>query len=303
MVMDQSSLLLYAIPFFFTGIFIEYLFSRRKELPLYSSADFWSNMRVALFSALMRSVIFSFYLFLYYQAYEHLMPVREALLGYSSVSFTYYWLFVGVLLDDFAFYWFHRLSHQIRLLWACHVVHHSSDHYNLSVGLRNSGFSVFYEPLFYLLLPVLGFHPIVVLGCRSVNAIYQFFCHTQVKTPWDRLEPFLITPKLHAVHHGQNDACIDKNYAGIFCFYDQIFGTYQPSELRETIRYGVTNPPPSRGVVDVNLHEWRQMGQDVGEQLSWKTKLAVLYNGPGWKPEPVVQIKEERRAEVSLLSI
>lgn len=298
----MSPILLFAIPFFFIGILLEYLFSNRKELSLYSREDFWSNIRVAIFTALMRSTVYTFYVFLYYQAYEQLMPLREELLGYSSVPLTSYFFLVGILLDDFGYYWFHRLSHQIRLLWACHVVHHSSDHYNLSVGLRNSGFAVFYEPLFYLLLPILGFHPVMVLACRSVNIIYQFFCHTQVETPWDRLEPLLVTPKLHAVHHGQNEECIDKNYAGIFCFYDQIFDTYQPSALREELRFGVTNPPPSSGVIDVNLHEWRSIGQDMGKQRSWWMKLCVIFKGPSWKPGAMNSKRLKRKLKAKRLN-
>lgn len=294
--MEMSPVLTYAIPFFFLGVLGEYLYGNLNELSLYSWPDFLSNLKVAAFTAVTKSALFSFYIVLYYFLYEQLMPIRKALFGYSVVGFGFYWWLIAVMLDDLGFYWYHRLSHQIRLFWACHVVHHSSDNFNLSVGARNSGFAVLYEPLFYLLLPILGFHPVMTVGARGINNIYQFFCHTQLRTPWDRLEPFLVTPRVHEVHHGKDDACIDKNYAGIFCFYDQFFGTYQPSAVPERIRYGVTNPPTSRGVIDVNLHELRDIWRDIREQPSWKTKLAILFNGPGWKPEASARSNKKRES-------
>jgi sterol desaturase/sphingolipid hydroxylase (fatty acid hydroxylase superfamily) len=299
--MELSQVLFFAIPVFFVAILAEFLYARRKKIVLYSWPDLWSNIKAAMLAATLKSLALTFYVVLYYQAYERLMPVRQALFGYASVGYASYWWLIGVLLDDLGFYWYHRLSHQVRAFWACHVVHHSSDHFNLSVGLRNSGLAPFYEPLFYLILPVLGFHPVMTLACRGINNVYQFFCHTQLKTPWDKLEPFLVTPRLHEVHHGTNEACIDMNYAGIFCFYDQIFGTYQPSELMEEIRYGVTNPPPSRGVVDINLHEWRDISHDVRKQPTWRRKLAVLFNGPSWKPESTEPKTKSRSRNGSLL--
>src|SRR5215212_4820221 len=138
-------------------------------------------------------------------------------MGIGNVVINFGWKFVVLVIyaDDLAYYWFHRISHEVRVFWASHVVHHSSEHYNLSTALRQTWVPMTYLP-FWLPLPLLGFEPWMVLLAQSWSLIYQFGLHTERigRLPWG-LEKVLNTPSHHRVHHGSNEAYLDRNYGGI----------------------------------------------------------------------------------------
>ena len=155
------------------------------------------------------------------------------------------------LADDLAYYWFHRVSHESRVFWASHVVHHSSQHYNLSTALRQTWVPMTYLP-FWLPLLLLGFPPWTVLLAQSWSLIYQFGLHTERigKLPrW--VEGIFNTPSHHRVHHGANEQYLDRNYGGILVIWDRLFGTFEPEG--ERVQYGLTTNiktfnPVQRGV-------------------------------------------------------
>ena len=160
--------------------------------------------------------------------------------------------------DDLAYYVFHRVSHESRVFWASHVVHHSSQHYNLSTALRQTWVPMTYLP-FWLPLPLLGFEPWMVLLAQSWSLIYQFGLHTERIGKLPRtLEAVLNTPSHHRVHHGANEQYLDRNYGGILVIWDRLFGSFEPEG--ERVRYGLTKNITTFNPVRVAFHEYHALG-------------------------------------------
>jgi sterol desaturase/sphingolipid hydroxylase (fatty acid hydroxylase superfamily) len=148
------------------------------------------------------------------------------------------WSFAGAfVLADFIYYWFHRVSHVWMPLWAFHHVHHSSPRMNLTSAYRLNWFSALVSPLFFVPLALLGFPPDYIVLSYVLNLLYQFFLHTEAIGKLGRMEGFIDTPSAHRVHHGQNDIYIDKNFGGVFMWWDRLFNTYQPET--EKVKYGI----------------------------------------------------------------
>ena len=187
------------------------------------------------------------------------------------------------LADDLSYYWFHRVSHESRVFWASHVVHHSSKHYNLSTALRQTWVPMTYFP-FWLWMPLVGFAPWMVLLAQSWSLIYQFFLHTERVRRLPRpLEAVLNTPSHHRVHHGSNDVYLDRNYGGILVVWDRLFGTFEPEG--ERVRYGLTKDIETFNPVHVAFHEYRAMWRDLRSARGARAKSGVLLRGPGWRPD------------------
>jgi alkylglycerol monooxygenase len=187
--------------------------------------------------------------------------------------------FLGV---DFAYYWFHRLSHEINFLWAAHVVHHQSEDYNLAVALRQSTLQPFFSAAFYWPLALIGFPPLVFLTCASFNTIYQFWLHTQAIGTLGPLEALFVTPSHHRVHHGRNPIYIDRNHGGTFIVWDRLFGTFEGE--REKVVYGITKPLSSWNPVWANLHYWVELFHTARSTQKPIDKIRTFLKPPGWFP-------------------
>jgi len=197
---------------------------------------------------------------------------------------TTWWVWALLFLaDDYAYYWYHRVSHEVRLFWASHVVHHSSQHYNLSTALRQTWVPMTALP-FWLLLPLLGFAPWMVLLAQAWNLLYQFFVHTECvgRLPAP-IEYVLNTPSHHRAHHGSNDVYLDRNYGGILIVWDRLHRTFQPET--EPVRYGLVHNIHTHRPVQVAFHEFAALWRDVRAARSWRDRLHYLTRPPGWHPE------------------
>lgn len=197
---------------------------------------------------------------------------------------TAWWVWALLFLaDDYAYYWYHRVSHEVRLFWASHVVHHSSQHYNLSTALRQTWVPMTALP-FWLILPLLGFAPWMVLLAQAWNLLYQFFVHTErvgrLPAP---IEYVLNTPSHHRAHHGSNDVYLDRNYGGILIVWDRLHRTFQPET--EPVRYGLVHNIHTHRPVQVAFHEFAALWRDVRAARSWRDRLHYLTRPPGWHPE------------------
>jgi sterol desaturase/sphingolipid hydroxylase (fatty acid hydroxylase superfamily) len=195
-----------------------------------------------------------------------------------------WWVWVLLFFaDDYAYYWYHRVSHEVRLFWASHVVHHSSQHYNLSTALRQTWVPMTALP-FWLILPLLGFAPWMVLLAQAWNLLYQFFVHTErvgrLPAP---IEYVLNTPSHHRAHHGSNDVYLDRNYGGILIIWDRLHRTFQPET--EAVRYGLVHNIDTHRPVQVAFHEFAALWHDVRTARSWRDRLHYLTRPPGWHPE------------------
>ncbi|WP_182380134.1 sterol desaturase family protein [Nocardioides sp. WS12] len=184
--------------------------------------------------------------------------------------------------DDFLYYWYHRTHHTIRVFWASHVVHHSSEFYNLTTALRQP-WTPFSSLPFWLPLAFLGFEPWMILLQQSISLVYQFFIHTErINHMWKPIELVMNTPSHHRVHHGSQSQYLDKNYAGILIIWDRMFGTFEPEG--ERVKFGLTKNVNSFNPFRVATHEFSAIGRDVWRADTWRARLGYLFKGPGWSP-------------------
>jgi sterol desaturase/sphingolipid hydroxylase (fatty acid hydroxylase superfamily) len=198
-------------------------------------------------------------------------------LGHGWVA----WL-VAVVGIDLCYYWDHRAGHQIRLLWASHVVHHSSERYNLSTALRQT-WTGEYTVLFFLPVALLGVPVELVLASWSINLLYQFWIHTEaIDKLWAPLEWVLNTPSHHRVHHGTQPQYLDRNYGGILIVWDRLFGSFEPEG--ERVRYGLTTNIATHNPLRVATHEYVALWRDLRTAGSWRDRTGYLLRGPGWAP-------------------
>ncbi|GIE33921.1 C-5 sterol desaturase [Actinoplanes italicus] len=194
-----------------------------------------------------------------------------------------WWVWVLLFFaDDLAYYWFHRLHHEVRVLWAGHVVHHSSQFFNLSTALRQSWTPMTALP-FWLGLAALGFPPWMIFLQQSISLAYQFFLHTERIDRLPRpIEWFFNTPSHHRVHHGANDPYLDRNYGGILIVWDRLFGSFEPEG--EHVRYGLTTNIQTYNPLRVATHEYTAIWRDLRGAETWRHRAGYLFGRPGWQP-------------------
>lgn len=187
-----------------------------------------------------------------------------------------------LLAQDFFYYWSHRGHHVIRILWACHVVHHSSRNFNLSTALRQPWTSLTSWP-FYLPLIALGVHPAALAFCSSVNLVYQFWIHTErVDRLAGPLEFVLNTPSHHRVHHASQGSYLDRNFGGVLIVWDRLFGSFAPETQRPV--YGLTKNISTYNPLRVATHEYAAIARDLAAATGWRDRASHLLRGPGWRP-------------------
>jgi hypothetical protein len=180
--------------------------------------------------------------------------------------------------DDLAYYVFHRVSHETRLFWNFHVVHHSSKQYNLSVAVRQSWFSGILHWMFYAPVMLLGFAPWMFLLVHGFNLIYQFWIHTKLIRSLGPLEWVLNTPSHHRVHHGVNNPYLDKNYAGVLIIWDRMFGSFVKET--EEPQYGIIKQIDGYNPFWINTHGWVEMWDAIREQPTFWRKLSCIFGSP-----------------------
>ena len=190
---------------------------------------------------------------------------------------------LAVILVDLAYYWEHRLSHEIRLLWAlAHSVHHSSPHFNQATAYRISFMDQFISPLFYLPIVALGFHPLLVLAAFVLILAYQTWLHTEMIGRLGWLDRVFNTPSNHRVHHGADAGYLDRNYGAVLMLWDRLFGTYQAETANPV--YGLTEPLNSKNPLKVHFHEAGLLLRDLRAAESPGEALDLLFRRPGWQP-------------------
>ncbi|MGE5322917.1 MAG: sterol desaturase family protein [Actinomycetota bacterium] len=196
----------------------------------------------------------------------------------------HWWSWILVFFaDDFSYYWFHRTSHECRLFWASHVVHHSSQRYNLGTALRQTWTGTVMSWVFWLWMPLVGFPPLMVMTMQAISLLYQFWIHTELVRRMGPLEWVMNTPSHHRVHHGSNHEYLDRNHAGILIVWDRLFGTFEPERAR--VVYGLTKNINSYNPIRIAFHEWVDIWNDVVKAPTWRLKLRHIFGRPGYKEE------------------
>jgi sterol desaturase/sphingolipid hydroxylase (fatty acid hydroxylase superfamily) len=269
----------YALPVFFLFIGLELLAlrfadddpPRRGYLAVDSRTSLFMGLGSSVAIVLFRSVS----LLLYSAVYAYLAPWH---LPADSP-----WTWVGLILGvDLLWYCYHRLSHRVRVIWAAHQAHHSSEYFNYTTALRQK-WNLWFEVLIWLPLPLLGMPPALVYTGFSINLIYQFFVHTETVDKLPRPIEFLFnTPSHHRVHHGSDPEYLDRNYAGILIIWDRMFGTFAAERQRP--RYGLTYPVNTYNVLRLQFGEYAAIARDVRRARGWRDRLGYLFGPPGWTP-------------------
>jgi alkylglycerol monooxygenase len=209
-----------------------------------------------------------------------------------------------IVLADFCQYWLHRLSHEVNILWAGHVVHHSNTEYNFSVALRQSFIEGFYTWVFYLPLAFLGVPWQLFISAYAISLLWQFLAHTRFIGKMGLLEKFMATPSHHRVHHGRNKAYLDKNYGAFLIIWDKLFGTF--NEETEAPDYGITVPLQRNNLFWVNIHQHVHIWNNLKLAGSWRDRFRSLFGLPSFVPagvapplagpdlRPVIRQKEKK---------
>jgi sterol desaturase/sphingolipid hydroxylase (fatty acid hydroxylase superfamily) len=222
---------------------------------------------------------------LYLAAYEGVARLTPLHIGASWPAA------IGVFVGwDFLYYWEHRADHRVRILWASHINHHSSQKFNLSTALRQPWTGIGNLP-FGLPLVLLGFSPAAIFTAQSANLLYQFWIHTErIDKLWKPIELVLNTPSHHRVHHGSNQRYLDRNYAGVFIVWDRLFGTFMPET--ERVVFGLTANIATYNPLRVAFHEYAAIGRDLRAVSSLKDRYTVLFGTPGKSSQTVKRAQE-----------
>lgn len=277
-----------AIPIFALLIAIETFLSVRKE-ETYDRKDIWTNIALG-FGSVAWGAIFGLFTGVIYVSIYELAPYKMPMNAWWA------WLIL-LFVDDFAYYWFHRISHEVRFFWNFHVVHHSSNQYNLSVAVRQSWFSGIAHWIFYLPAALIGFPLWAFTTMHGINLIYQFWIHTKTieKMPaW--FEYIFNTPSHHRVHHGVNNPYLDKNYGGIFIFWDRLFGSFVPET--EPVRYGIIKPIHSYNWLWINTHAWFEMWEAMKTKKTLWGKLRCVFGAPAMDFEEKVLVTANSNKQI-----
>lgn len=264
-----------SIPIFFILIGIELVVERFTDKELYRLPDAIANLSCGITSQLSGLFLKIFAIGIYQVLFER----------FAFFTLTPNWLYwlALFLLVDLAYYWAHRMSHEINLFWGGHVVHHQSEEYNLSVALRQSSLQVVWTFAFSLPIALLGFDTLHFALISALNTLYQFWIHTETIGKMGWFEYVFNTPSHHRVHHGRNPKYIDKNHAGSLIIWDRMFGTFQPEEEKPI--YGITKPINSWNPVFANVSHYVDMAHDLKRIPTTWDKVRYLFKKPGWLPE------------------
>ncbi len=280
-----------AIPGFVVLVLVEMLIARRRDATRYCPRDTLTSLLLGLGSTvagvLAGGVVFAL------ATWVHGFRLFD-------IGWAWYWFVVAFVLDDLAYYVFHRSAHRVRLFWASHVVHHSSQHYNLSTALRQTWTGFFSLGfLFRLPLFLIGFPPAMIFFVAGLNLVYQFWIHTEAVGRMPRwFEAVMNTPSHHRVHHGANPRSLDRNSAGVFIVWDRLFGTFEPEDEGERVRYGLVHDLGSFNVLWAAFHEWAGIARDLW-RAPWGSKLGYLLREPGWSHDGSRETSATIRAAVT----
>ncbi|MDI9320097.1 MAG: sterol desaturase family protein [Phycisphaerales bacterium] len=285
---QEQICLLFSLPIYLFFIPLELLLSHFNGWKLYSGKETLMNVYLNIVNygvdLLLRGVALFVLIFLYQY---HL-----------SISWNpfFYWFFLFIC-EDFLFWLEHFVDHHVRLFWASHVTHHSSEEYNLTTGFRSSVFMPFYRYLYFTPLALLGFRPIDILFMYAITQLYGILVHTQMVKQLPRwLGYIIVTPAHHRVHHASNVPYLDKNMGMVLIIWDRFFGTFAEELPEELVRYGlVKSVGKPKHPTHIIFHEWQALGRDLRKKTSFANKLKYLFMPPGWSHDGSTQTAKQMR--------
>ena len=282
----DSTILYHAVPALFILVIAEAIYMIKEHR--HDNKDMLVSIGLALGALPVSLLIKGMVIYIYMLIYQFKL---------FNLSANWWAWIICFFADDISYYWYHRLSHQIRFLWASHMVHHSSEQFTFSAGLRvpwTSNISGTF--LFWAWMPMIGIEPWMVIFMKSASVIYQFWMHTEtiVKLPkW--FEAVFNTPSHHRVHHSSDVEYLDKNHAGTLIIWDKLFGTYKEEDFKP--KYGLTENIKSSNPFVIEFHEWKNLLKDFKKTKSVRQRTRYLFNAPGWSPDGSTKTTKQLQSE------
>jgi sterol desaturase/sphingolipid hydroxylase (fatty acid hydroxylase superfamily) len=269
-------LILIAVPFFFLLIGLELAWGLLRRRNTYRLNDTINSLSLGSLSRLQGLVLLGFSGLIY--------EAIVARFQLSQLPDEGAWVWISCfVLYDLAYYWKHRLGHEVALFWGSHVAHHQSEDFNLGTALRQTSIE-FHGFLFYLPFFIIGYPAEILFTVVSLNLIYQFWVHTEHLPRLGPLEWLLVTPSNHRVHHARNDLYVDRNYGGVFIIWDRLFGSFQDELAEHPPVYGLRKPLNSWNPLWANIHVYWRLLVDTWRTDGFGNKLRMLFKAPGWQP-------------------
>jgi sterol desaturase/sphingolipid hydroxylase (fatty acid hydroxylase superfamily) len=267
---DSPNIIIWAAPVMFFFVLLEWYLSSREHKNLYEKKDTMGSIFVGIGNVIINLFLkigFFYLLILFYNLIPWRMPLN-------------WWTFIPCyIIFDFCSYWAHRISHSQRFWWATHVVHHSSENYNLTVSFRLSWVQNF-KIIFFLPVALFGFHPVIFFATSQIAVLFQFWVHTEyIRKIHPVIEYIFATPSNHRVHHGAQRKYMNKNYGATFIFWDRMFGTYQKEE--EQAIYGLShNLTEKANPLVLNFHEFADMWKDIKSTKKFRERIFFIFGDP-----------------------
>lgn len=259
-----------AIPAFFIFVGLEYLAARQRRSEFFKFDSSIANLSVGIAERLLNLFLTASFYGVFEYVYKH-----YAIWDIPNTA----WVWVVLILaTDLVWYWYHRLGHEVNVLWAAHIVHHQSEEFNYTVSARITTFQSLVRNVFWCFLPLAGFHPSMVMVTLVIHGAYSFFTHTQVISRLGWFEYIFITPSHHRVHHASNEKYLNKNYGDLFVFWDKLFGTFQREE--EAPVYGLTHPLKSYSFLWQHFHYYMELAYAVRKTRGVLNKLKLMLGKP-----------------------
>ena len=283
------NLIYWAIPVFLVSVILEGIIIQRKRPLNYNIKDTLASLSMGIGNIIVdlaSKLIVVFIITLLYENYR-----------ITDIPFSWWAWLIILIAEDFCYYWSHRIGHESRFFWASHIVHHSSQKYNLSTALRQTWTGSFFTFIFFLMLPILGFHPLMIFTQMSISLLYQYWIHTELIDKMPRwFEAIFNTPSHHRVHHGSNPLYLDRNHAGILIIWDKMFGSFEP-EVEKPI-YGLVKNIETYNPIKIAFIEWYLMLKDAFEsKTTIANKLKYFIKPPGWKHDGTGSVSSDLRRE------
>ena len=269
--MENINYLAFAMPAFFLFVFLEYKAAQyKKKTHLFKYESSISNVSIGIAERLLNLFVAASFYQLYFWVYNN----------YALFNIPNSWMIwiALILATDFVWYWYHRLGHEVNIFWAAHIVHHHSEEFNFTAAARITTVQAFIRTGFWCVLPLLGFHPTMIITMLLVHGSYSFFTHTQIIERIKWLEYVFITPSLHGVHHASDEKYLDKNYGDMFVFWDKMFGTFQVEE--EKPKYGLTHPLKSFSFLWMHFHYYFEIYESYKRADGFKAKWQAVFGSP-----------------------
>jgi sterol desaturase/sphingolipid hydroxylase (fatty acid hydroxylase superfamily) len=285
----NDKVIFWSIPFTFLLICIELYIGYRQQKKYYSYVDTRDNVLLGILFAGVEALLGGACLLMLVTIHSHGFKKAPA-------NFYVYWLTL-YLSEDLIYYTMHYLDHNVRILWAGHITHHSSDQFNFSVGVRAAIFEPVEKFFFFIPLALVGYRPIDILLIYILSQTYGTLAHTRLIKKMGFLEYLLVTPSHHRVHHAKNIKYLDKNFGMTIILWDKLFGTFQKEEQEVPVEFGIRKSTPYKSFADVVTYEIKQIVNDTRQPVALKQKLKYLFGPPGYSHNGTRQTTRELRKQ------